>query len=367
MEEDYWYLEGYFGGNAVLGRLPINHFPFRIGRDTNIDFTVPSNSASRIHAVIIKEGNSLCIHDNNSTNGTFINRHKITAPHTLQHGDIVHFADFEVRIIKDTIEKSADPTQNMTAFRMENLSANMPAGVRELQELLAGKMVFPVFQPIIDVGTQSTHAYEVLGRGKHPALSPNPGPLFRIAESLAGLAVPLSQLFRDVGVAKAAEATAHAQQRFFLNIHPEELNHAAGLLKHMESLRKQFPDVLLVLEIHEKAVTNIKNMKVICQGLDELGIELAYDDFGAGQTRFIELIEAPAHYLKFDISLVANIDKAPEAKRNIVKMLVAMSKDMGIRTLAEGLDRAEEVQVCQEMGFDYIQGFYYGRPQEQII
>jgi EAL domain-containing protein (putative c-di-GMP-specific phosphodiesterase class I) len=78
------------------------------------------------------------------------------------------------------------------------------------------------------------------------------------------------------------------------------------------------------------------------------------------------LIEAPAHYLKFDISLVGNIDKAQDAKRNIVKMLVNMSKDMGISTLAEGLDRVEEVQVCQDLGFDYIQGFYFGRPKERI-
>lgn len=366
MQVDYWYLEGYFSGKGVLGRLPLNHFPFQIGRDTSLDFAVPSNSASRLHAIITKDGSNLVIRDNNSTNGTFINRHKLIGEHTLQHGDILHFADFEVRVIKDTIEKSSDPTQNMTAVRMNNLSKKMPAGVRELQELLAGQQVMPVYQPIISVATQAVHAYEVLGRGTHPALSANPGPLFRIAESLAGLTVPLSQLFRDVGVAKVAEKAAHNRYRFFLNIHPDELKNASQLLQHMDSLRQRYPDLLLVLEIHEKAVTNISNMKVICQGLDELGIELAYDDFGAGQTRFIELIEAPAHYLKFDISLVGNIDKAPPAKRNIVKMLVAMSQDMGIQTLAEGLDRLEEVQVCQEMGFDYIQGFYYGRPQETI-
>ena len=367
MEVDFWYLEGYFSGKSAVGRLPLKHFPFRVGRDAAVDFAVPSTLASRLHAVISLEGDSLFITDNNSTNGTFINRHKLDGKQELQHGDILHFADFEARVIKETIEKSSDPTRSMTAVRMNNLSQKMPAGVRELQELLTQKMVFPVYQPIIAVASQSIHAYEVLGRGKHPALSNNPGPLFRIAESLSGLTVPLSHLFRDVGVAKAAETPSNSQYRFFLNIHPDELKNASQLLQHMDSLRQRFPDLPLVLEIHEKAVTNISNMKVICQGLEELGIELAYDDFGAGQTRFIELIEAPAHYLKFDISLVSNIDQAPPKKRDIVKMLVKMSKDMGISTLAEGLDRAEEVEVCQEMGFDYIQGFYYGRPQELIV
>lgn len=366
MQVDHWYLEGYFSGDTVLGRLPVNHFPFQVGRDPNIDFTVPSNSASRLHAVITQEGGQLHIRDNQSTNGTFINRHRLEGEQRLQHGDILHFADFEVRVIRETVEKSADPTQTMAAIHLDNLSEKMPAGVREFQELLDGKLVLPMFQPIIEVASQAVFAYEVLGRGTHPALSPNPGPLFRIAESLSGLTVPLSQLFRDVGVAAAAASAAQPQCRFFLNIHPHELHDAPTLLRHLEALRKQYPAVLLVLEIHEKAVTNIRNMKVICKGLNELGIELAYDDFGAGQARFVELIEAPAHYLKFDISLVGNIDKAPEAQRNIVRMLVSMSQDMGIKTLAEGLDRRGEVQACEAMGFDYIQGFYYGRPKEQI-
>jgi EAL domain-containing protein (putative c-di-GMP-specific phosphodiesterase class I) len=366
MQKDHWYFEGYFSGNNVLGRLPLNHFPFRIGRDTKLDFTVPSNSTSRIHAIINREGNRLLISDNRSTNGTYVNRQRLIDQHELRHGDIVHFADFEVRVIRDRVEESADPTLSMAALRMENLSRNMPAGVLELQELLERKLVLPMYQAIVEAGTQKVYAYEVLGRGIHPALSANPGPLFRIAESLAGHTVPLSQLFREVGVARAVEQTADEGFRYFLNIHPDELNDVGGLLKHLGDLKLRFPAVRMVLEIHEKAVTDIQNMKIICQGLDELGIELAYDDFGAGQTRFIELIEAPAHYLKFDISLVGNIDKAQDAKRNIVKMLVNMSKDMGISTLAEGLDRVEEVQVCQDLGFDYIQGFYFGRPKERI-
>lgn len=366
MQEDYWYFEGYFSGNAIVGRLPVNHFPFRIGRDTSLDFAVPSNNASRLHAVISQEGRQLVLRDNNSTNGTFVNRHKLAGAHILQHGDILHFADFEVRVIKDAMEQSAEPTLSMSALRMENLSQIMPSGLRELQEMLSQRQVKPMFQPIVFAGSHDVYAYEILGRGAHPDLSPNPSPLFRIAESLDGHTVPLSELFREVGLEQVAAQRDPSRYRYFLNIHPDELRDAPQLLKHMGQLRRQFPDLSLVLEIHEKAVTDIENMKRICSGLDALGIELAYDDFGAGQARFIELIEAPAHYLKFDISLVANLDTATDAKRNIVKMLVQMSRDMGIRTLAEGLDRLEEVQACEAIGFDFIQGFYCGRPQEKI-
>jgi len=366
MLQDSWYLEGYFSGDAVLGRLPVNAFPFQIGRQSGIGFTVPSNSVSRIHAEILKEGDKLILRDNNSTNGTFVNRNKLQGQTELRHGDVLHFADFEARLIKESVKKSTEPTQNsMTVVGMVALSDKMPTGVRELQELLEKRMIIPAYQPIIEVGSQAIHAYEVLGRGTHPSLSRNPGPLFRIAESLSGLAVHLSQLFRDAGVATAA--TFDTKAKFFLNIHPDELHNLKLLLQQMESLRKQFPHVPLVLEIHEKAVSNLEDMKKIRRELDNMNVQLAYDDFGAGQARFMELVEAPAHYLKFDISLVREIDKAPDTKRDMVQMLVSMSKKMGISTLAEGLDRAEEVKVCQEMGFDYIQGFYYGKPKEGAL
>jgi EAL domain-containing protein (putative c-di-GMP-specific phosphodiesterase class I) len=135
----------------------------------------------------------------------------------------------------------------------------------------------------------------------------------------------------------------------------------------MENLRKNYPKLALVLEIHEKAASNLDDMKKISSELKQMNIELAYDDFGAGQARLMELVEAPADYLKFDINLVREIDKAPEAKKDMVLMLVAMAKKMGINTLAEGLEREEEVNVCKEMGFDYIQGYYYGKPKEGAL
>jgi len=250
----------------------------------------------------------------------------------------------------------------MTVVGMAALSSKMPAGVRELQELLEKKMIVAAFQPIIETGSEVIHAYEVLGRGTHPSLSRSPGPLFHIAESLSGLATHLSQLFRDVGISTAA--TFDTKAKFFLNIHPDELNDLNLLLRQMEGFRNSYPDLALVLEIHEKAASNLDDMKKIRHELDKMNVQLAYDDFGAGQARLMELIEAPAHYLKFDIGLVREIDKAPDAKKDMVQMLVSMAKKIGISTLAEGLERAEEIKVCREMGFDYIQGYYYGKPKE---
>lgn len=105
MQQDTWLLEGYFGGDALLSRQTINVFPFKIGREASVEFVVPSTQASRMHAEIIREGDHLFLRDLKSTNGTFVNRTKIKEQTELQHGDILHFADFEVRLIKQSIKK----------------------------------------------------------------------------------------------------------------------------------------------------------------------------------------------------------------------------------------------------------------------
>jgi EAL domain-containing protein (putative c-di-GMP-specific phosphodiesterase class I) len=60
---------------------------------------------------------------------------------------------------------------------------------------------------------------------------------------------------------------------------------------------------------------------------------------------------------------VRHIDKASATKRNMVQSLVNLSQNMGIITLAEGIESKAEVETCQNMGFDLIQGYYFGKPK----
>jgi len=135
MKHDHWYIEGYFSDNAVLSRLTLNKFPFKIGREADVDFVVPGNRASRSHAEFTKEGDRIFLLDKKSTNGTFVNRNKISEQTEVQHGDILHFADVEVRLIKLSVKKSSTPTVMQAAITAAlPLSEHMPAGIRTLQE-----------------------------------------------------------------------------------------------------------------------------------------------------------------------------------------------------------------------------------------
>jgi EAL domain-containing protein (putative c-di-GMP-specific phosphodiesterase class I) len=66
--------------------------------------------------------------------------------------------------------------------------------------------------------------------------------------------------------------------------------------------------------------------------------------------------------LKFDISLIRDIDNADESRRRMMESLVRMVRDLGINALAEGIETAAEAEACIDLGFEFAQGYYYGKP-----
>jgi len=171
--------------------------------------------------------------------------------------------------------------------------------------------------------------------------------------------VELSRMLRWEGV--RAALPLKSDLKIFLNTHPLEINRS-GLIDSMVTTRQLSSDLPIVLEVHESAVTDPSEMRLLRQQLRDLQIGLAYDDFGAGQTRLSELIEAPPDYLKFDMSMIRGIDKAPPERQKMLGSLVQIVIDLGINPLAEGIETSEEADVCRNLGFQTAQGFHYGRP-----
>ena len=357
-----WILEGYIFDDHTMSRVLVARFPFSVGRQEGLGLTLQSKDVSRIHAHLAADGDKIILQDNNSTNGCFVNRTRIHGEQVLNHGDVLHFANVEARIILEGgVEQDSS---SMTILGMKALSTDLPSGIKELQEMIDGRMVVPHYQPLVNVSDLSVFGHELLGRGRHPGLAESPGPLFNIAESFHR-AIELSELFREEGIKTAHERNYKGE--LFVNIHPDEMRDTDRLFTSLQTSQKQYPNLNLVLEIHEKAVANIDQMKDIGNTLDSMGIKLAYDDFGAGQSRLLELIEAPAAYLKFDMALLRDIDKAGEKRRNMLERLVDMCKSTGSKSLAEGISSEGETKCCIDLEFDCIQGFYYGRPGPEFM
>lgn len=358
-----WYLEGYASDGKLASRQALDRSPMIIGRSPDCDIVVQSTKVSRRHAELRVVADQLTLVDLGSTNGTWNNHQRIDGEETLFHGDVVHFGNVEYRVVSDlaTDFKTGAQTisqDDMTMLGDGQISGKLSVGARELAELLEQGLVNILFQPICNIDGE-IQAIEALGRGNHPELPSSPGELFALAESL-GKAPELSELLRR----KAVE-TLGDQKQFpvFLNVHPREFHNPERLLQSLRELhyRSERPD--MVLEIHEEVVTDHLRMKSFLENLLKLGINMAYDDFGAGQARLLELVEFPPKYLKFDGSLVRDLSKASPQKQQMLSALVQLCRDLGIQTLAECVETRKDVEVCKAIEFDLIQGFVFSRPK----
>jgi EAL domain-containing protein (putative c-di-GMP-specific phosphodiesterase class I) len=354
-EGDAWFLEGYAGPGGALVRTPIAASPFVVGRGAGLDLTLPSPEISQRHAELVRTAEGLELRDLGSTNGTFVNRRRLAGAAPLADGDVVHFASVELRLVRE--RRSEAPAPRGTV-RIETL--DLPrrfAGFRdELRALLDGGAIEPRFEPIVRLADGTAIAWEALARGAAADLPVAPARLFELAAE-AGLAAELSRLCRRRAL-EAAPAALPAGAALFLNCHPAELADPGPLIDSLAELRAA-GDRPLVLEIHEASITDPASIAGLRRRLDPLAVGIAYDDFGAGQARLVELAESPPDHLKFDRSLVSGLDRAGDSRWRVLGALVAMARDLEIPTIAEGIETDAELDACRGLGFTAGQGHVF--------
>ncbi|MCI0683769.1 MAG: EAL domain-containing protein [Gemmataceae bacterium] len=352
------YLEFYPQHNGLMNRIPLRSLPFRVGRSMTCNYVISAPEISKEHAEIFLAGDQYRIRDLNSTNGTFINGYRVSeAP--LAEDDIIHVAHEEFRFIGT----ATSDTDEFEAPLTEPLSRKIPKSIARcsqyLDELLRDKLVRILFQPVVNFATLEPIGFEALARGTHSDLSASPVDLFSLG-ARCGKVAALSELFRHEAVAKAEQLPQ--AKYLFLNLHPNEVNND-DCLEHLRQIKAEAPqDRQLVLEIHENSVCEFNTLRGFRKQLLDIGFQVAYDDFGAGQARFLELADIPPDFVKLDMRLVRNIDQA-EPRRNLLRALAGVSSQLGIRVIAEGVETQEEALVCRELGCEFGQGYFFGLPK----
>lgn len=354
-----YYLESFSRSTELPQQILLDSLPITVGRSADSDIVIPHAALSRRHARFEWLNGAPTITDLGSTNGSFVNQQRISDTITLSLGDVVHFAGLEYCLKQKNIKPEFND-DDRTRINVQSLSNNFPIRGREFLELLANQQVTTYRQSIID-SSGKVFGHELLGRGRHPGLNENPYELFYIASQMSK-EVALSELFRQHSFACASSAGMTTP--LFFNCHPLECDNLDRLFAGLQQLRQQYPQLKLIFEVHEKAITDFTVMREIRAGLQDLDIGLAYDDFGAGQARLLELAEAPPDVLKFDISLVKGVGAVGSTHHCLLSALNALVKNMGIATLAEGVETQEVADACSAMGIDYLQGYFFDRPTE---
>ena len=350
--ERNWFLSGQTDTTEPTRQYEVTSEKFTIGRDRESDLHLPAGCISKKHAIISVEiDGTLVLRELGSTNGTFVNGNQVHDEITLKENDLVHFASLVFRVGS---KNKNDSIQHNTIH--EDVCDQALAMI-QFERLISDGGLYPHFQPLVRLDDQSRIGYEVLGRSRLFGLQ-SPQEMFHAASQL-NLEAQLSEAFRlrgvEIGTAFGSDTN------LFVNTHPSELDRPE-FYDSLKELRKIAPEQTITLEIHEGASTNLTMMRELCAVLTDLNIKLAFDDFGVGRARLVELGEVRPDYLKFDMKLTKNIEHAPTKRQELVALFANLVNNLGIKTLAEGVETRECHEILVQMGFQFGQGFYYGRP-----
>jgi EAL domain-containing protein (putative c-di-GMP-specific phosphodiesterase class I) len=92
----------------------------------------------------------------------------------------------------------------------------------------------------------------------------------------------------------------------------------------------------------------------------DMGVRLAVDDFGTGYSALSYLRKFPVSTLKIDRSFIRDINLS-SSHRNLVEAIIAMAHGLDLKTIAEGVENAEQAKLLTELNCDMVQGFYYSK------
>lgn len=224
---------------------------------------------------------------------------------------------------------------------------------QDVKGLLTEGAILAALQPIVSLTDGTCRGVEALAR--FPIAKVSPDMAFGQA-SRVGLVVELERAAMEVALSQAPLAPPGAYLSF--NVGP------AGILSEgfAEAVRRHGPLDRLVLEITEHAsVAEYAALADVLKPLRAEGLRLAVDDVGAGYASLRHVLQLAPDIIKIDRSLVDGISQ-DLAQRSIVTSIVLLALDLGIDTIAEGVETAADAAAVTDLGVDMVQGYLFAAP-----
>lgn len=226
--------------------------------------------------------------------------------------------------------------------------------------VLAGA-VSAAFQPIVDLKYAEIAGFETLTRLGDSSEFKTPAELFDAAEK-AGELWNIEAVTRRVSLDAAARWPAGS--KLFLNTTPQVFSDPRFCSELLRAVRATpgLSPTRIVLEITERSAHHHDN------SLDEqvrmvkaAGFEVAIDDVGAGTSGLNRIMALRPHWLKLDRELIENIAH-DRVRQNLIRFFLRFATLSGVRLIAEGIEREDELATLMELGVVYGQGYFLARP-----
>ncbi|WP_433047711.1 putative bifunctional diguanylate cyclase/phosphodiesterase [Dactylosporangium sp. CS-033363] len=249
---------------------------------------------------------------------------------------------------------------------MDQRGAEQARIAAELRVALDTGQLRVFYQPIVRLGDGTPVGVEALVRWQHPERGMIRPDLFIPAAERTGLIVPVGQWVLAEACRQAArwrrELGPDALRYVSVNVSPRQLRESGFAGRVRDELRAAgLPPGCLMVEVTETAVFDGGSALDELHEVKRLGVQVALDDFGTGHSSLGLLRTCPVDVLKVDKSFVDNVTEAG-ARSVIAEALIGIADGLRLRAVAEGVETEEQAAALRDLGYQFAQGYLYGRP-----
>lgn len=223
---------------------------------------------------------------------------------------------------------------------------------------------YPMFQPIVDLGTGTAVAFECLARWKSPVLGHvSPGVFIPIAEH-TGLISELTLVLLRKGLEAASQWPEEVHIAF--NVSPHDIASRAKTVQLIGAIEQSgVTPHRVAIELTETALLhNFAEVSSHLALLRAIGVSISLDDFGTGHSSLSYVHALPLDKVKVDRSFVRDVETNPTS-RNIVRSVITLCRDLGFGCVVEGVETEAQLEILRMMGGDLIQGYFFSKPMPQ--
>lgn len=281
---------------------------------------------------------------------------------STSYEELLHYSDFAMYKVKQSMKGDLGEFD----LGIYNKDAYLIQAKTELNKLIEQEQVTYFFQPIIHGKTGEIFAYEALMRADMTMLH-NPAEILALAKQeskLNQIEILTWKKSLESFVAQMEAGTIEKGCRLFINSIASQIMDEA----HYQEIEDAYGDYLeqVVLEVTEEEEMDETILGMKKEKVAKWNAALALDDYGSGYNNEKNLLRLAPQFIKVDLSIIRDIDKNAD-KQTIMANIVSYAHERGMYIVAEGIETREETIQVIQMGADYLQGYYFAKPQKNPV
>lgn len=312
---------------------------------------------------IVEEIKTLALHLANCIeNHTFtINDNEIYVNATIGIAcgsfSLLNNADMALKLAKRSRKKYLiyETSMNIEHEYTQNLKWS-----KKIKDAIENNRIEPLFQPIVDTKTSKIVKYEALMR----LIDENAEYISPIHFLELAKKNKLYPKLTKIIIEKTFEIFKNIDAQVAINLSVQDVLNEDVHSTIIKNLHKYKLGEKIVFEIIEsEGIENYEEISEFITEVKKTGAKISIDDFGTGYSNFEYIMKLKVDYIKIDASMIKDIDKNVNSQM-VTETIIDFAKKMNIKTIAEFVHSESVFIVVKNMGIDYAQGYYFGKPQK---